>query len=262
MELFKIGFVSIRLADLIDVGITTVIIYNLYQIMRGTLAIRVISVLMSIFLMWKIVDLMDLRLLKSVLDQFFNIGAVAIVIIFAPEIRKYLSVISKNTIVDRIIRQVYTRSDQDDTAYREIISALKDLRATGNGALIVMMGNNSLTDIRESGEQIDANVNSRLIHSLFQKESPLHDGAMLIEHDKIIAVRCILPISDSQSIPSELGTRHRAALGVSETSDVLVIVLSEERREISLASQGKLRRNVEYQEVKQAIRSHHQIILN
>ncbi|MEM6766926.1 MAG: diadenylate cyclase CdaA [Bacteroidota bacterium] len=262
MELFKIGFVSVKLADLIDIGITTIIIYNLYQVMRGTLALRVLSVIMSIFLMWKIVDLMGLRLLKSVLDQFFNIGAVAIVIIFAPEIRKYLSVISKNTIVDRIIRQVYTRTDQDDTAYREIISALKDLRVTGDGALIVIMGNNSLPDIRESGEEIHANINSRLIHSLFQKESPLHDGAMLIDHDKIIAVRCILPISDSLSIPSDLGTRHMAALGVSEISDALVIVLSEERRQISLASQGKLRRNVEYQEVKEAIRSHYQITFN
>lgn len=255
MDLFSISFISVRLVDIIDIIATTFILYKLFEVLRGTLTLRIFSVLLAIFFMWKVVDLLELRLLKSILNQFFGAGALALVILFAPEIRKFLSAISKNTILDRILRQVYTRTE-DSSINRDIVESLKDLRATGNGALIVVLGNNPLKEIQDTGERLNANITSRLIFSIFQKESPLHDGAMLINTRKILAVRCILPISESQQLSPELGMRHRSAVGVSELSDALVIVVSEERREISLSYHGELRRNVDYVEVEEAIISH------
>ncbi len=255
MDLFNISFISVRLVDVIDVTVTTIIIYKLFEVLRGTLTLRLFSVLLSIFFMWKLVDLLELRLLKSILNEFFGLGAVALVILFAPEIRKFLSAISKNTIFDRILRQVYTRSESN-AINRDIVESLKDLRATGNGALIVVLGSNQLDDIQDTGEKLNANISSRLIFSIFQKESPLHDGAMIINNMKILAVRCILPISESQQLSPELGMRHRSAVGITEVSDAMVIVVSEERREISIAFKGSLRRNVDYIEVEETIIAH------
>lgn len=261
MELFKVGFIVVRLVDLLDIAITTFIFYRLYEVLRGTLTLRVLGLIISIFLMWKIVDILDFKLLKFILDQILGLGAVALVILFAPEIRRLLSVISKNTILDRLIRQVYTRPEMNQSS-REIVQAIKDLRATGNGALMVFLGQDMLKEVQETGEYLNADISSRLIFSIFQKESPLHDGAMLVRYNKILSVRCILPLSQSQFLAPELGMRHRAALGLSEVSDVLILVVSEERREVSLAQQGRLTRNVDYQEVEKALDSHFQRFQN
>ncbi len=255
MELFEIGFVKIRLVDILDISIVTFLFYKLYESLRGSLAIRVTSVVISIFLLWKVVELLDFRLLKSILDQFLGLGAITVVIIFAPEIRKFLSAISKNTIIDRIMRQTSVPVESEDT-YREVVESLKSIRATGNGALIVLTGNDPLAEIQETGDRLDANITSRLIYTIFQKESPLHDGAMILRQNKISAVRCILPISKSPELGPELGLRHRSAVGLSEVSDSLVVIASEERRELSLAFQGQLTRNVDYQEIDEAIQAH------
>ncbi|MEZ4827171.1 MAG: diadenylate cyclase [Bacteroidia bacterium] len=255
MELFKIGFVTVRLVDIIDITIVAFLLYKLYENLRGSLAVRVTSLIISVFLVWKLVDLLNFRLLGTILDEFLGLGAIAIVIIFAPEIRRFLSVISKNTLIDRILRQVTSRTESDST-YREVVEALKSLRASGNGALIILVGSNPLTEIQETGDKLDANITARLIYSIFQKESPLHDGAMILQNNRISAVRCILPISKNPRIDPELGLRHRSALGVTEISDSLAIVVSEERRELSIASEGHLVRNIDYQEIESAIDKH------
>ncbi|MDX2246798.1 MAG: diadenylate cyclase [Bacteroidia bacterium] len=257
MELFKIGFVTVRLVDVIDISIVAFLFYKLYENLKGSLAVRVTSLIISVFLVWKLVDLLNFRLLGTILDEFLGLGAIAIVIIFAPEIRRFLSVISKNTLIDRIMRQVTSRTESDST-YREVVEALKSLRASGNGALIVLVGSNPLSEIQETGDRLDANITARLIYSIFQKESPLHDGAMILQNNRISAVRCILPISKNPRIDPELGLRHRSALGVTEISDSLAIVVSEERRELSIASEGELVRNIDYQEIESAISKHFQ----
>lgn len=255
MELFNIGFVTVRLVDVIDISVVTFLFYKLYESLRGSLAIRVTSVIISIFLIWKIVILLEFRLLGSILNEFLGLGAIAVVIIFAPEIRRFLSAISKNTLFDRILRQASTHTTSD-TAYHEIAEALKSIRASGNGALIVVTGNDPLTEIQETGDQLDATISARLIATIFQKESPLHDGAMVLVNNRIASVRCILPISKSPDLEADLGLRHRSAVGISEISDALVIVASEERIELSLATMGKLKRNVDYHEIEEAIAGH------
>jgi uncharacterized protein (TIGR00159 family) len=259
MELFNIGFVSVRLVDIIDISVVTFLFYKLYEILKGSMALRVMGVIFSIFLIWKLVDLLDFRLLKSILDEFLGLGAIAVVIIFAPEIRRFLTAISKNTIFDRILRQVSARTDSDAT-YREALEAVKDLRLTGNGALIILTGADSLEEIQDTGERIDSNISSRLITSIFQKQSPLHDGAMIIVNNKISAVRCILPISQNQDIPPKLGMRHRAGIGISEISDAMAIILSEETREVALSVRGELQRNVDQTELELSVKNHLQRI--
>lgn len=255
MELFEIGFLSVTLKDIIDVGIVTFIFYKLYDMLKGSLSIRLLGVVFTIFLLWKVVALMELRLLKSIMDAFLDLGAVALVIIFAPEIRKFLSAISKNTLLDRILRPSPPANDSEGLC-KEVAEALKDLRATGNGALIVVLGKDMLEDIQQTGDQLDANVSSRLIFTIFQKESPLHDGAMILQGNRILAVRCILPISQRTDIAPELGMRHRAAIGVAEISDALVIIASEERRELSVVERGKMQRNISHQEIEEALQRH------
>jgi diadenylate cyclase len=261
MDLFQIGFVTVRLVDIIDISLVSMLIYKLYQNIRGRLALRVISVVISIFLVWKLVDLLNFRLLGTIMDEFLGLGAVAVVIIFAPEIRGFLSAISKNTFLDRIVRQV-SAGTESEAAYREVVDALKSLRATGNGALIIFTASDPLLDIQETGDRLDAAIAARLIYTIFQKQSPLHDGAMILHDNKIAAVRCILPVSKTADLDPELGLRHRSALGISEHTDALAIVVSEERRELSLALRGEMRRNVDYQEVEEAIKAHYQQLVN
>lgn len=260
MELFKLGFVSVRLVDIIDISVVTFLFYKLYDILKGSMALRVMGVIFSIFLMWKVVDLLDFRLLKSILDEFLGLGAIAVVIIFAPEIRRFLTAISKNTIFDRILRQVSTRTESD-TAYREVVEAVKDLRVTGNGALIILTGADTLNEIQDTGERIDSNISARLISAIFQKQSPLHDGAIILVNNKISSVRCILPISQNPDIPAKLGMRHRAGIGISEVSDVMALILSEETREIALSVRGELRRNVDQTDLELALKNHLQRVL-
>lgn len=256
MGLFDIGFVTVRLVDLLDIFLVTILFYKLYQSLRGRMAVRIIGIVLGIFLTWKIVALLEFKLLKSILDQFLGLGAIAVIIIFAPEIRNFLTNVGKNTFLDRLLSQRGKGNPVEEESVRELVESLKSIKATGNGALIVLTGSDSLTDMEETGDLLDANISSRLIYTIFQKESPLHDGAMIINGNKIMAVRAILPISKRSDLDAALGLRHRSAIGVSEKTDALVIVASEERREISLAKNGKLERGIDFQALEEAIRNH------
>lgn len=261
MELFKISFVPVRIIDILDISIVAFIFYKIYDVLRGSLAWRGLGALIAIFFIWKLVDILNFVLLKSILDEMLGLGAIALVIIFTPEIRRFLTLFGQNALFDRLLRPAYARADFG-TIFSEILSALKDLRASGSGALIVLLGNDPLKEIRETGDNINAEITARLIVSIFQKNSPLHDGAMILSQNKILAVRTILPISKNLTISPDLGMRHRAGIGISENSDALVIIVSEERRELSIAHRGNLRRKVEYKDVEEAIQKHLNQILN
>lgn len=256
MELFKIGFLTVRLVDLLDVSAVTFLLYKLYQSLRGSMAIRVFGAIVAIFIIWQLVDLLEFRLLKSILDPVLSLGALSLVIIFTPEIRKFLSSISRDSLIIKLLRPASARSTDAD-AMEEIIEGIKSIRANGNGALIVLTGADPLTEIMETGDRLDAHITARLIYTIFQKESPLHDGAMILHQHKVAAVRCILPLSKVQLDP-ELGLRHRSAMGLAEATDAFVIVISEERKELSVVTRGRLRRNLEYPEVLDLMKRHYQ----
>lgn len=257
MGLFEIGFVTVRLVDLLDIFLVSVLFYHVYQSLRGKMAVRIIGIVLGIFLAWKIVALLEFKLLKSILDEFLGLGAIALIIIFAPEIRSFLSKAGKNRLLDWLLGSKAQTADEDNI--RELIESLKSIKATGNGALIVLVGTESLQEIEETGDALHSNLSSRLIYTIFQKESPLHDGAMIIEGSKIKAVRAILPISKRANLDPALGLRHRSAIGITEISDSLVIVASEERREISLAKDGTLHRAVNFSTIEDQIKRHYRV---
>jgi diadenylate cyclase len=257
MELFKIGFLSIRLVDLLDVSIVTYLFYKLYQIIRGSVATRVVGAIAVIFLLWKVVDVLDMPLLKSILDQFLAVGAIGLIVVFAPEIRRVLLILVKNTFLDRISRQLRLGGSVADYSVDKIVSAVEHLKNAHVGALIVLTGNDSLEQIRATGDKIDSEVSERMIHSIFLPYSPLHDGAVIIDQNRIAAARCVLPLTDNNRLSAELGLRHRSAMGLSEVSDALVIAVSEERNEVSVALGGKLTRNVDAFSLEKMVLRHY-----
>lgn len=257
MELFNIGFVTIRLVDIVDISIVTFLFFKLYELLKGSLAIRILTGVLLIFLFWKLVDLLDMVLLKSILDQFLGVGAIALIIIFASEIRRFLLIISRNTVFDRIWQQI--TSSESNVATHEIADAVETLRDDGVGALIILAGEDKLERIQETGDIIGAQVSDRLFSSIFQPLSPLHDGAVIVSDGIILAARCVLPLTERTDLPPELGLRHRSAIGISEQSDSLSIIVSEERKEVSLAFRGELERNIDIITLNTRIRQHYKL---
>lgn len=260
MELFKIGFITIRLVDIIDISVVTFLFYKLYELLRGSLALRIIMAIGFVFLLWKLVDLMNMVLLKSILDEFLGVGAIALIIIFAAEIRRFLLLIAKNTILARAWQQLFNSQEIANVSINEVVDAIEEIKKSKLGALIILTGTDPLEAIKETGDLIGAPVSERLLYSFFLKDSPLHDGAVIISNNQIEAARCVLPLSRSSNLPPELGLRHRAAMGISEASDAVVLIVSEERAEISIASHGHLQRDVDLITLEGAIREHFQTI--
>lgn len=255
MELFKIGFLSVRLIDIIDISVVTFLFYRLYELLRGSIAVRILFALLAVFLLWKFVDLLEMVLLKSILDQFLGVGAIALIVIFAAEIRRFLVLLGRNTILSRVWGQIF--SNQVSTfPFHELVRAVEGLEQQGLGALIVVAGQENLDRFKETGDPIGAGVAERLFLSIFLKDSPLHDGAVIIDKGLVAAARCVLPLSTKPDLPPELGLRHRSALGMSEASDALVIIVSEERQEISIAKEGILQRDIDPISLEAALRKH------
>lgn len=252
MELFKIGFLTIQLVDIIDISIASFLIYRIYLALRGSQAMRVVWVVLIFFLAWKAVDLLNMVLLKSFLNEVTSLGSVALVIIFAPQIRRFLANITRNTLIDQLFRGSLDNDDQA-SVIRALNDSITKLIRSKSGALIVIVGNQPMKDIIETGDPVDASVTSRLLLAIFQKQSPLHDGAVIIRDGRILAASCILPITNSPYIPAELGLRHRAAIGLVEQTDAMVVVLSEERQELSVAQDGKIRRGEDIQSIMKLV---------
>ena len=255
MELFKIGFLSVRLIDIIDISLVTFMFFRLYELLRGSLAIRILFALLSVFLLWKLVDVLGMVLLKSILDQFLGVGAIALIVIFAAEIRRFLVLLGRNSFIARAWGQM-VNTQASNFSYHELVRAVEELERQGLGALIVVSGTESLERIKETGDPIGAGLAECLLISIFLKDSPLHDGAVVVDKNMVAAARCVLPLSTKQDLPPELGLRHRSALGMSENSDALIIIVSEERKEISIAKEGVLRRDIDPITLESALRRH------
>jgi uncharacterized protein (TIGR00159 family) len=258
--LFQIGFLEIKLVDIVDIGLVSVLLYQLYKLMRGSVAIKVFLGFLSLYLIFLVVKAAQMELLSSILGQFMGVGVIAVIILFQPEIRKFLLLIGRTTSVDRetLINNLLGRRDKgiNKVDITPVIEAVKSLGGANIGALIVFSRNSPLKFYAESGDLIDAHISKRLLLAIFNKVSPLHDGAVILYRNKIVAARCILPITDQESIPAHYGLRHRAALGMSETSDSLVLVVSEETGQMSLAKNGKMMDNLSAQELRAAINNY------
>ena len=235
MELFKIGFLSIKLMDVIDILIVTYVFFKLYMVMKGTVASQIFIALVLILIFSFIAQLIDLQATGWLLSRITDIWVIALIILFQPEIRRLLLLIGKTR-----LGRLFTKGDVDESI-NEISEACIDLKNRGWGALIVIERSSGLKSVIETGELVQSRINKEMIISIFSPNSPLHDGAVIIKNDRIEAARCLLPLSDLEKIMNKrLGTRHRAGIGITEVSDAVAVIVSEERKTISIAVDGNL----------------------
>ena len=229
--------------DFIDILCVALMLYYIYRLMRESRSINVFIGIMVFILMWLFVSqVLEMRLLGSIMDKLVSVGVIAIIILFQEEIRKFLYNLGTHRKVNSIIR-LFSSGEKKDKGDMEaimpVVMACMSMGKNKVGALIVIERLTPLDEVIATGDVIDANINQRLIETIFFKNSPLHDGAMVISKNRIRAAGCILPVSHNFDIPKELGLRHRAAMGISQDSDAIAIVVSEETGRISVAIRGQ-----------------------
>ncbi len=240
--------------DFIDIVCVALMLYYLHRLMKESRSLNVFIGIMVFFIVWLFVSqILEMRLLGSIMDKLISVGVIALIIIFQAEIRKFLYDLGGRHRMQGVLR-FFVSSDkgkhEDKTAIMPIVMACMNMGRQKIGALIVIERTLALTSIEVTGDEIAANINQRLIENIFFKNSPLHDGAMVISRKRIRAAGCILPVSHSINIPKELGLRHRAALGMSQQSDAVVIVVSEETGRISTAIKGEFQLRLSAEELE------------
>lgn len=255
--LFQIGFLEVTWVDFIDIALVSILLYQVYKLIRGSIAVNIFLGILALYLVYLIVRAAQMELLAKILGQFMGVGVLAMIILFQPEIRKFLLLIGRTTEINRdsIFKslQNWRQGYHNDFDVHQLIEAAKSMKATHTGALIVFSRDTDLKSYCETGEMLDAEVNRRLILSIFNKHTPLHDGAAIIHKGRILAARCVLPVSENDHLPAQFGLRHRSAIGMSEVTDTLVLAISEETGRLILARNGKFIRGLRLWQVEQKI---------
>ena len=256
---FKIGFLEVRWIDILDILFVSILLYQLYKLLKGSVAVRVLIGFLILYLIYLIVRAAEMNMLAGILGQFMGVGVLAAIIIFSQEIRKFLLLLGKTTFRQNDFFQSIMiwkkREGKEIMNVTPIIEAVKQLSSTNTGALIVVSRNSELKFYADSGDLLGALISKRLLISIFNKHSPLHDGAIIIFNGKIVAARCILPVSE-RDLPAQFGMRHRAALGMSEATDTLILAISEETGQMSVARNGVLSDNLSVSEIRRRINTY------
>jgi uncharacterized protein (TIGR00159 family) len=242
------AFIHIRLLDIIDIFLVAILFYQLYLLIRGTVAYSITLGIAAIYIFWWIVRAMQMELLSTILGSVLGVGVIALIIVFQQEIRRFLIFIGSRYVegnrisVEKILNLRF--ESKPKVKIRSLMKAIMQFSLEKTGALIVIRNKSNLDMYAETGDVLNAETSSRLFVSIFNKTSPLHDGAVIVDGDKIKAARVILPVTDKMDLPPEYGLRHRAGLGISEVTDSLVIIVSEETGQISIAENGILQKNI------------------
>ena len=236
-------FFEFGIKDVVDIFAVALMLYYIYRLMKESRSLNVFIGLMIFVVVWLFVSqVLEMRLLGSILDKLVSVGMIALIVLFQEEIRKFLYTLGGHERMKRLTK-LFSNKHQDKVVDKSlimlIVMACLSMSKGKVGALIVISRSAPLNDIMDTGEKIDASVNQRLIENIFFKNSPLHDGAMIIARKRIQAAGCILPVSHNLNIPKQLGLRHRAALGISQESDAIAIIVSEETGSISVAMKGE-----------------------
>ncbi len=247
-------FVPFTLIDLIDIVLVATLTYWIYRMTRGTNAPYILSGIIIIYLVWVVVRALNMELLSTILGQVISVGVISLIILFQPELRRFLQLIGMRQKNFNFITHIFSFAEGDKAQpnIAPIVTACRNMAETKTGALIVIRQESDLQLIAEGGIAIDAKTSVSLLKNIFFKNAPLHDGAVLIEGDRIVAAKCILPVTQSD-VPKDYGTRHRAAIGMSEISDAVIVVVSEETGGIAVAHNGALRRNIEPARLQQTL---------
>ncbi|MBX2876839.1 MAG: diadenylate cyclase CdaA [Saprospiraceae bacterium] len=261
--LVKIGFLPIRIWDILDILIVGYLMYLIYRLLRGSIAFNIfVGVLMLTMVAW-LVNRLQMDLLSTVMEKFVEVGVIIIVVIFQPEIRRFLLFLGNTTLRqrshfwERLLNrnfQATPKKEQEVMALKAVMLRLSKQRI---GALIVLSKNANLEGLINSGVRLDAQISEPLIESIFTKESPLHDGALVIANGKLQWASSVLPVSDNPSLPKSVGLRHRAAVGITERSNVAAFVVSEETGSISFSIEGKLDRKLSEDGIIELLKRHY-----
>ena len=253
----KIGFLEINWVDFIDIGLVAILLYQVYKLIRGSIAVNIFLGIMALYLIYLVVRAAQMELLTSILGQFMGVGVLATIILFQQEIRKFLLVIGRSTELNResLMKSFsnWRSLHEEDFDIHEVLESVKVLKSSRTGALIVFSRDSELKFYAETGDPINAVVSRRLLLSIFNKSSPLHDGAVIIYKGKISAARCVLPVSENDHLPANFGLRHRSAIGMSESTDTLVMAISEETGRLILARNGAYIKSLKLKQVEQKI---------
>ncbi len=248
-------FIPFTFIDLIDILLVALFMFGLYRMTRGTNAPYILSGIIVIYIVWVVTRALNMELLSSILGQIVSVGVIAIIIVFQPELRNFLQMIGMQRKGFNFINNIFNQRRRSEPSLQPIITASIEMAASKTGALMVLAQESDLRDIIDGGITLDAQLSVSLLENIFFKNAPLHDGAAVIMNNRIAAAKCILPVTQSP-VPKSYGTRHRAAIGITETSDAIVVVVSEETGGISVAFGGKIERNIAPQHLAQAISRH------
>jgi len=247
-ELFITAFLHVRLTDVIDIVLVAFLLYELYNLVKGTAAINIFLGIVSVFLLWKIITALQMELLSQILGAFISVGFIALIVVFQPEIRQFLLLIGTPRFIDKTRKRMrffnFAPNKPMNLDVDPIVSACRKMSANKTGALIILARLNELRQYVETGQVLDARISDDLIMNIFFKNSPLHDGAAIIINNRIKSARSILPVSSNGKIKARLGLRHRAGIGITEKTDAIALIISEETGEISYSSKGFLTENV------------------
>lgn len=239
------SFLTFHLKDFFDILLVAILLFQLYKLFKGTQSMNIFISIFGFIVIWLIVKHgLGMGLLGTIMDAIMSTGAIIIVVIFQDEIKRFLSSFGRSTSSHGLMsyfKSLFKRDgSENDADIEEIIAAVENCATTKTGLLIIMQQDADLSRYSETGEMIDARVSARLIENIFFKNTPLHDGALIIHNGKIVSAGCILPVSHNLNIPKHYGLRHRAALGISEKTDAISIIVSEETGHISVARNGEI----------------------
>lgn len=259
MEGFDFSFLNLRFLDLLDIVLVALIIYYIYNLIRGTIALNILLGLVIIYAAYILVKQAHMRLLTELLGAFVSVGFIALIVVFQQEIRRFLLLIGRNASLQKnkawwsFLFGSKEVIKNNSARIKPIVDACKSLQKSRTGALIVFAKYFDEQFYQNSGEIIEAKVSRRLLESIFQKTSPLHDGAVVISENRIKCASSILPLTENDKLPPQFGLRHRAGIGITEMSDAVAIIVSEETGEISYAKQGRVRMNLSFSELEKLL---------
>lgn len=242
------AFITIRFLDILDILLVAFLLYQIYNLIRGTTAMNIFIGIFTLYLLWLIVKALNMSLLSSILGQVIGVGVIALIIVFQQEIRRFLLIIGTRYISNKkfSFEKLFSFGEKEtsDVNIDAIVNACSNMSAFKTGALIAITKRSDLLSFTRTGDIINADTSSRLLESIFFKNSPLHDGAVIIKDDRIVAARCVLPTTDRIDLPPRYGMRHRAALGITEKTDAVVVIVSEETGAISFAKHDNIETNI------------------
>lgn len=260
MTLASLLFLNVRWLDVLDIVLVAYLFYMLYHLIKGTVAIRIFGGIAAIYLLWKLVKAFQMEMLGEILGQFIGVGVIALIIVFQQELRKFLLMVGGsgwNRIAENAYFSKWFKQDKPEAMPQSVMALSRtcsSLSGTKTGALIIIENKSNPMIHVQNADVIDAVLSADLLKAIFHKESPMHDGAVVIIKNRINAVRCVLPVSDSTSLPKEFGMRHRSAVGITEVSDAMAIAISEENGGISIAEAGKLKVDVSLKTLERELR--------